>query len=183
MRRRSSAYPSYLSLFEIGALGTRAASALSLLASCRLCPRKCGVNRLEGERGVCRTGRRAIVASASPHFGEERPLVGTRGSGTIFFAGCNLRCLFCQNYEISHLIAGDEASAERLAAFMLHLQAIGCHNLNLVTPTHVVPQFLEALELAVRSGFRLPIVYNSGGYDAVDAIQLLDGIVDIYMPT
>jgi putative pyruvate formate lyase activating enzyme len=140
------------------------------------------VNRLEGKTGVCRTGRRAIVSSAAPHFGEEKPLVGNRGSGTIFFSGCNLKCLFCQNYEISHLLAGDEVSAGRLAMLMLHLQKIGCHNLNLVTPTHVVPQILEALELAVKGGFRLPIVYNTGGYDALEAIRLLDGIVDIYMP-
>ena len=182
MEQKSNAYPSYLALFENGAFGARVAAALSLLEACRLCPRTCGVNRLDGKTGVCRTGRRAIVSSAAPHFGEEKPLVGNRGSGAIFFSGCNLKCLFCQNYEISHLLAGDEVSAGRLAMLMLHLQKIGCHNLNLVTPTHVVPQILEALELAVKGGFRLPIVYNTGGYDALEAIRLLDGIVDIYMP-
>ena len=182
MEQKSNAYPSYLALFESGAFGARVAAALSLLEACRLCPRTCGVNRLDGKRGVCRTGRRAIVSSAAPHFGEEKPLVGNRGSGAIFFSGCNLKCLFCQNYEISHLLAGDEVSAGRLAMLMLHLQKIGCHNLNLVTPTHVVPQILEALELAVKGGFRLPIVYNTGGYDALEVIRLLDGIVDIYMP-
>ena len=182
MEQKNNAYPSYLALFESGAFGARVAAALSLLEACRLCPRTCGVNRLDGKTGVCRTGRRAIVSSAAPHFGEEKPLVGNRGSGTIFFSGCNLKCLFCQNYEISHLLAGDEVSAGRLAMLMLHLQKIGCHNLNLVTPTHVVPQILEALELAVKGGFRLPIVYNTGGYDALEVIRLLDGIVDIYMP-
>jgi len=163
-------------------LDAKVERALSFLESCTLCPRKCGANRLEGEMGVCRIGRRAIVSSAHPHFGEESPLVGSRGSGTIFFSGCNLKCLFCQNYEISHLLAGDEVSAGRLAALMLRLQEIGCHNLNLVTPTHVVPQALEALELAAKGGFRLPIVYNTGGYDSLEIIRLLDGIVDIYMP-
>jgi putative pyruvate formate lyase activating enzyme len=182
MEQKNNAYPSYLALFESGAFGARVAAALSLLEACRLCPRTCGVNRLDGKTGVCRTGRRAIVSSAAPHFGEEKPLVGNRGSGAIFFSGCNLKCLFCQNYEISHLLAGDEVSAGRLAMLMLHLQKIGCHNLNLVTPTHVVPQILEALELAVKGGFRLPIVYNTGGYDDLEAIRFLDGIVDIYMP-
>ena len=182
MEQKSNAYPSYLAFFESGAFGARVAAALSLLEACRLCPRTCGVNRLDGKTGVCRTGRRAIVSSAAPHFGEEKPLVGNRGSGAIFFSGCNLKCLFCQNYEISHLLAGDEVSAGRLAMLMLHLQKIGCHNLNLVTPTHVMPQVLEALELAVKGGFCLPIVYNTGGYDALEAIRLLDGIVDIYMP-
>ena len=182
MEQKSSGSPSYLALFESGTFGARVATALSLLETCRLCPRTCGVNRLDGKTGVCRTGRRAIVSSAAPHFGEEKPLVGNRGSGAIFFSGCNLKCLFCQNYEISHLLAGDEVSAGRLAILMLHVQKIGCHNLNLVTPTHVVPQILEALELAVKGGFRLPIVYNTGGYDDLEAIRLLDGIVDIYMP-
>jgi len=182
MENRSGTYPSYLALFENGELAARRDIALSMLAACRLCPRDCGVNRLEGERGICRTTRSAIVSSAHPHFGEERPLVGSRGSGTIFFAGCNLKCLFCQNYEISHLLAGDEAPAKRLAFLMLRIQEMGCHNLNLVTPTHVVPQILEALELAVNGGFRLPLVYNTGGYDSIRIVRLLDGIVDIYMP-
>jgi putative pyruvate formate lyase activating enzyme len=153
-----------------------------MLDSCELCPRRCRADRSRGATGICRIGRWAVVSSAHPHFGEEGPLVGTRGSGTIFFSGCNLKCLFCQNYEISHLIAGREVSAEELASLMLRIQEIGCHNLNLVTPTHVVPQMLEALELAAGDGFSLPIVFNTGGYDSIDVIRLLDGIVDIYMP-
>jgi len=175
-------YPSYLALVESGAFAVRREAALSMLEECRLCPRRCGVNRARGEKGVCGTARSALVSAAHPHFGEESPLVGRMGSGTVFFAGCNLRCLFCQNYEISHLVAGDEAAASRLAFLMLRIQQMGCHNLNLVTPTHVVPHILEALELAVKSGFHLPLVYNTGGYDSIEAIRLLDGIVDIYMP-
>ena len=180
MRVRS--VPSYLALLESGALAARRDRAISVLERCRLCPRECGVNRAAGETGVCRTGRNALVASAHPHFGEEAPLVGSSGSGTIFFSGCNLKCLFCQNYEISHLAQGDETTAKRLAFLMLRLQETGCHNINLVTPTHVVPQILEALELAARGGLRLPIVYNTGGYDSIESLRLLDGIVDIYMP-
>ena len=152
------------------------------MESCRVCPHNCGVNRLVGEAGRCRTGREAIVSSYGPHFGEEAPLVGKHGSGTIFFANCNLTCLFCQNYSISQLGEGQKASAEELAGMMLALQAKGCHNINLVSPTHVVPQILEALELAVQSGLHLPLVYNSGGYDSVQTLRMLDGIVDIYMP-
>lgn len=174
--------PSYLALLDSGALAARRDRATSVLEQCRLCPRECGVNRAAGETGVCRTGRNALVASAHPHFGEEAPLVGSSGSGTIFFSGCNLKCLFCQNYEISHLAQGDETTAKRLAFLMLRLQETGCHNINLVTPTHVVPQMLEALELAARGGLRLPIVYNTGGYDSIEVVRLLDGIVDIYMP-
>ena len=182
MENRKGAYPSYLALLESGELAARRERALSLLERCRLCPRACGVNRLAGDPGVCRTGRLALVSSAHPHFGEESPLVGTSGSGTVFFAGCNLKCLFCQNYEISHLAAGAEAAANRLAFSMLRLQEAGCHNINLVTPTHVVPQLLEALEIAAKGGLHLPIVYNTGGYDSVEALRLLDGVVDIYMP-
>jgi len=182
MNNRSGTYPSYLTLVESGEFAARIDAALAMLDACRLCPRECGTRRLENERGACRVGRRAIVSSAHPHFGEEAPLVGETGSGTIFFGGCNLKCVFCQNYEISHLLAGNEVAAKRLAALMLRMQEKGCHNLNLVTPTHVVPQILEALELAVRDGLRLPIVYNTGGYDSVEALRLLDGIVDIYMP-
>ena len=182
MENRSGAYPSYLALLESGALAARRDRAISILERCRLCPRECGVNRAAGEAGVCRTGRNALVSTAHPHFGEEAPLVGSGGSGTIFFSGCSLKCLFCQNYEISHLAQGEEATPKRLAFLMLRLQEAGCHNLNLVTPTHVVPQLLEALELAASGGLRLPIVYNTGGYDSIEAVQLLDGIVDIYMP-
>jgi putative pyruvate formate lyase activating enzyme len=140
------------------------------------------VNRLAGDVGKCRTPREAMVSSYGPHFGEEAPLVGRHGSGTIFFTNCNLRCLFCQNYSISQLGEGQKVSKEELAYMMLSLQAKGCHNINLVSPTHVVPQILEALELAVESGLRLPLVYNSGGYDSVETLRILDGIVDIYMP-
>jgi putative pyruvate formate lyase activating enzyme len=182
MEHKGVAYPSYLALLASGELAARRARALAMLESCSLCPRACGANRLGNEKGVCRVSRRAVVSSAHAHFGEEAPLVGTAGSGTIFFSGCNLKCLFCQNYEISHLLAGDETSANRLAFFMLRIQETGCHNLNLVTPTHVLPQILEALELAAKGGLRIPIVYNTGGYDSIEAIRLLDGVVDIYMP-
>ena len=156
--------------------------ALAILESCRLCPRRCGANRLEGETGECRTGRQAMVSSAGPHFGEETPLVGSGGSGTIFFTNCNLRCCFCQNYSISQMGEGHEVSSEELAATMLSLERRGCHNINLVSPTHIVPQILEALEIAAAGGLTVPLVYNSGGYDSVETLQILDGIVDIYMP-
>ena len=137
---------------------------------------------MQGEIGACGVGRLAIVASAHPHFGEERPLVGRHGSGTVFLSGCNLKCIFCQNHDISHGLSGKEVTAGQLASMMLGLQTAGCHNLNLVSPTHVVPQILEAVSEAARDGFRLPIVYNTGGYDSMEVIGLLDGIVDIYMP-
>ena len=160
----------------------RARAALSCLACCEICPHSCAVNRLSDQKGLCRTGRRAAVASYAPHFGEEDCLVGQGGSGTIFFSGCNLSCVFCQNCDISQQEAGREVSAEALARMMLELQSCGCHNINFVTPTHVVPQILEALLLAREEGLRLPLVYNSGGYDRVDTLRLLDGIFDIYMP-
>ncbi len=153
-----------------------------MLKECRLCPRQCEVDRLNNEKGFCKTGRKAKVASYNAHFGEEAPLVGRFGSGTIFFAFCNLRCSFCQNYEISHLGEGAELEAKDLAAIMLELQRRGCHNINLVTPTHVVPQILEALLLAVENGLTVPIVYNCGGYERVETLKLLNGIIDIYMP-
>jgi putative pyruvate formate lyase activating enzyme len=140
------------------------------------------MNRLAGNVGKCCTPREALVSSYGPHFGEEAPLVGGHGSGTIFFTNCNLRCLFCQNYSISQLGEGHKVSKEELAYMMLSIQAKGCHNINLVSPTHVVPQILEALEIAVASGLHLPLVYNSGGYDSVETLRILDGIVDIYMP-
>jgi putative pyruvate formate lyase activating enzyme len=152
------------------------------LRSCDICPRICGVDRTKGERGVCRTGARAIVASFGPHYGEEPPLVGHNGSGTVFFAGCSLRCVFCQNYEISHLLEGEEVAADRLASIFLAVQRMGCHNLNLVTPTHVTPQVVEALDIAAGKGFVLPVVYNCGGYERVDTLRELSGIVDVYMP-
>jgi putative pyruvate formate lyase activating enzyme len=152
------------------------------LKSCRLCPRQCKVNRLEGETGFCQTGRQAVVSSAAPHFGEEAPLVGRYGSGTIFFTFCNLLCVFCQNHEISHEGQGREVSPEKLAQTILGLQNSGVHNINFVTPSHVVPQILEALPLAIEGGLNVPLVYNSGGYDRVETLKLLDGIFDIYMP-
>ena len=147
-----------------------------------MCPRHCGVNRLAGESGKCHVTRQAVISSYGPHFGEESPLVGRHGSGTIFFTYCNLRCVFCQNYTISQLGEGWAVDKEELAKMMLSLQAKGCHNINLVSPTHVVPYILEALELAVGMGLYLPLVYNSGGYDSVETLELLDGIIDIYMP-
>lgn len=174
--------PSYLKLAGRGQLEQRLKQALSLLTQCHLCPRACGVDRLAGETGLCRTARKARVASFHAHFGEEPPLVGRHGSGTIFFSGCNLLCSFCQNYEISHGNEGAETAPEELAGMMLELAARGCHNINFVTPTHVVPQILEALPRAIEQGLNIPLVYNSGGYDNVETLRLLDGIFDIYMP-
>ena len=175
--------PSCLELHRSGELARRARAALELLASpCRVCPRECSVDRLADERGLCRIGRRAMVASHFPHFGEEDCLRGSRGSGTVFFSGCNLRCVFCQNFDVSWKVEGEEVSAERLAAMMLELQAMGCHNINWVTPEHVVPQILEALPLALDAGLDLPIVYNTSAYDSPDSLALMDGVVDIYMP-
>lgn len=165
-----------------GELAARIADANARLADCRICPRDCGVDRLGGRTGVCRAGARPIVSSHGPHFGEERPLVGRGGSGTIFLTSCNLRCIYCQNYDTSHLREGREIAIEELAGMMLHLQGIGCHNINFVTPTHFVPQILAALSLAMEGGLRLPLVYNTGGYDSVETLELLDGVFDIYMP-
>ncbi len=175
-------YPSYLALLRTGELAARAEAAAARLARCTLCPRACGVDRRGDARGFCRTGRRAVVSSAVPHLGEEPPISGRRGSGTIFFTHCNLACMFCQNYEISHMGQGEEADREELAGLMLALQERGCHNINLVTPSHVAPQILEALVTAAERGLRLPLVWNSGGYDGLETLALLDGIVDIYMP-
>jgi putative pyruvate formate lyase activating enzyme len=175
--------PSYLALHRAGELARRAEAALELLGRpCRVCPRRCRVDRLADERSVCHVGRRAIVASAFPHHGEEDPLRGWRGSGTIFLAGCNLRCVFCQNFDVSWGVGGAEVSAEELAGLMLELQARGCHDVNWVTPEHVVPQLLEALAIAAEGGLRLPIVYNTSSYDAPESLELLDGVVDVFMP-
>lgn len=163
-------------------LRRRGDELVSRLERCDLCPRRCGVNRLRNEVGGCGVGRWALVSSYSPHFGEEPELVGKRGSGTIFFAGCNLHCLFCQNYDISQRLLGVPLHPEELAQKMLSIQAMGCHNLNLVSPTHLIAQIVEALWIAVKGGLNLPIVYNSGGYDDVSVLKLLEGIVDIYMP-
>ena len=174
--------PAYVVLLRSGELRERVQTANQCLTSCILCPRACGVNRLEGELGFCRTGALSVVSSFSAHFGEEAPLVGQGGSGTIFFAHCNLDCQFCQNYDISHAGMGQEVEPEDLAAMMLQLQAAGCHNINLVSPSHVVPQILAALLIAAKAGLSLPIVYNTGGYDTLGTLRLLDGVVDIYMP-
>ncbi|OPZ82244.1 MAG: Radical SAM superfamily protein [bacterium ADurb.Bin429] len=165
-------------------LPARADALRARLAVCDLCPHACGVNRLAGETGLCRIGARARIASICDHHGEEPAISGTRGSGTIFTAGCNLRCVFCQNHQISQGQLTDfvEYTAERLADAYLRLQAMGCHNVNWVTPTHVLPQLVEALAVAVARGFRLPVVYNTNGYDSVEALRLLDGVVDIYLP-
>ncbi len=163
-------------------LRERANEALASLEVCEICPRHCKVNRLKKEKGFCRIGRRAKVYSYAPHFGEEPPLVGQHGSGTIFFSGCNLSCVFCQNYDISQMESGQEVSAADLARMMLRLQDLGCHNINFVTPSHVVPQILEALVLAAEDGLDVPLVYNSGGYDRAETLKLLEGVFDIYMP-
>ena len=172
----------YLKLHRCGELKARVEEAYARLEDCRICPRECGVNRLAGEQGVCRTGKRAVVSSYNPHFGEEAPLVGRGGSGTIFFTHCNLKCQFCQNYEISQQGEGREVEPEDLALMMLRLQALGCHNINYVSPTHVVPQILVGLLIAVEAGLSIPLVYNTGGYDSLETLTLLDGIFDIYMP-
>lgn len=173
-------YPSYLNLTE-GQWKERIERALSLLESCEVCPHRCGVNRLKGELGFCKTGKNAIVDSYFPHRGEEKPIRGYKGSGTVFFSYCNMRCVYCQNYQISQLGEGKEVSPEELAEIFLELQAMGCHNLNLVTPSHVVPQILSALYIAVKKGFRLPIVYNTSSFDSLESLRLLEGIVDIYL--
>jgi putative pyruvate formate lyase activating enzyme len=174
--------PLYLETLESGELARRVERGLEMLRSCRVCPRNCDVDRLEDRKAVCLTGRHAVVASHFPHFGEEDCLRGWNGSGTIFFANCNLKCVFCQNFDISQRPAGVVTPPERLAAMMLELQELGCHNINFVTPEHVVPQVLEALPLAIERGLRLPIVYNTSGYDSLESLRLLDGVVDIYMP-
>jgi putative pyruvate formate lyase activating enzyme len=174
--------PAYIQAHKSGLLRRSLAEATARMSSCTLCPRMCRVDRLAGETGVCRTGARAFVSSFNAHFGEEAPLVGENGSGTIFFTHCNLLCLFCQNFEISHQGIGESVSDKQLAGAMLALQRQGCHNINFVTPSHVVPQILAALELAVPAGLNVPLVYNSGGYDRIETLSLLDGVIDIYMP-
>jgi len=177
-----ASYPSYLALTGTGELGNRISRACGLLADCGVCPRHCGVDRTRGELGYCRGGLLPRVSSAGPHFGEEPPLVGRYGSGTIFLAGCNMRCAFCQNYGISQCYQGEEIPARELAGEMLALQERGCHNINLVSPSHFVPQILSAVGIAVPLGLAVPLVYNSGGYDLPGTLRLLDGVFDIYMP-
>lgn len=174
--------PRYIESYRNGILKQKVKTSGNLLSDCTLCPKKCRVNRLEGKTGICKTGKNAVVASFDAHFGEEAPLVGTHGSGTIFFSYCNLLCNFCQNYEISHLGEGREVSSEILGKMMFSLQQSGCHNVNLVTPSHVVPQILSALEIAIEMGLSIPLVYNSSAYDALETLKILDGIIDIYMP-
>jgi putative pyruvate formate lyase activating enzyme len=173
--------PVYLSLLRSGELASRAEKAREHLKACDLCARYCGVDRKE-KLGACKTGMQARVASFNPHHGEENPLRGHRGSGTIFFSWCNLRCQYCQNYDISQSAAGDEIDPEELAVIMLWLQKTGCHNINFVSPSHVVAQILEALIIAAENGLKLPLVYNTGGFDSLEALELLDGVIDIYMP-
>lgn len=173
--------PCYLELSK-RELKERIKKAYKILKECRLCPRECKVNRIKEEKGFCRSGALPIVSSFGPHFGEEPPLVGTHGSGTIFLTWCNLCCIYCQNYTISHLGEGREISLEEFASQMLSLQKRGCHNINFVTPTHFVPQILAAVEIAIEKGLNVPLVYNTGGYDQIETLKLLDGIFDIYMP-
>ena len=174
--------PAYLRLYESGELERRVGRAVEALKSCEVCPRDCGVDRLADKFAVCKTGRYAVVSSYFAHFGEEDCLRGSKGSGTIFFSGCNLRCVFCQNFDISWQLRGTPAPPEKLAAMMLELQAEGCHNINFVTPEHVVPQIIEALPLAIEGGLRLPLVYNTSAYDSMESLELMEGVVDIYMP-
>ena len=174
-------YPSYLNLDE-NELNKRIEKAYKLLSPCQVCPRNCNVNRLKGEQGFCRSGEEVMVSSYNAHFGEEPPLTGYFGSGTIFFTNCNLKCVYCQNYPISQLGNGNKVSLSDLAKIMLVLQRRKCHNINLVTPTHFIPQILKSLKLAIKMGLRIPIVYNTSGYEAVKTLKILDGIVDIYLP-
>ena len=178
----ASAVPGYLLLHESGELAKRVHRAVDLLQDCTVCPQCCHVDRQVDDLGFCRTGRLARVSSYGPHFGEEPPLVGRNGSGTIFLANCNMRCEFCQNYEISQCGYGSPVPAEGLADMMLRLQERGCHNINFVSPSHVVPQILEAVSIAAGRGLYIPLVYNSGGYDRAHTLRLLDGVFDIYMP-
>jgi len=177
-----SVAPGYLELYAAGVLEQRIEHAYEVLRRCSLCPRDCGVDRLAGEKGYCQAGAEPTVASWNVHPWEEPPISGTQGSGTIFFSYCTARCLFCQNYPISQLGVGNQVTVHRLAEMMLELQARGCHNINLVTPTHFVPQILAALPTAIEGGLRLPLVYNSSGYEVVATLCLLDGVVDIYLP-
>jgi putative pyruvate formate lyase activating enzyme len=174
--------PSYIALYQTGELPRRMVALERLFSPCTLCPRDCRVNRFKGELGLCKAGDQLIVAAAFPHFGEEPPLSGRGGSGAIFLSWCNLLCQFCQSWEVNHRGEGVPVSARDLAGVMIDLQSRGCHNINFVTPTHYAPQMLAALPFAIEQGFRLPLVYNCGGYESLEVIQLLEGIVDIYLP-
>lgn len=174
--------PAFIQTFRTGKLAKKIDTAQNILTDCVLCPRQCHVNRQAEDKGICRTGAMAMVSSFAPHFGEEAPLVGRHGSGTIFFTHCSLLCNFCQNYEISHEGWGSEVTDIQMAAMMLDLQERGCHNINLVTPTHVVPQILSAVHIAAEKGLNIPLVYNCGGYEQIETLRLIDGVIDIYMP-
>ena len=178
----SNRIPAYKKLLEQGELQVRAQLAAQHLENCDVCPHECHVNRLEGELGVCKTGKFAQVSNYFAHHGEERPISGKRGSGTIFFARCNLQCIYCQNSDISQLSSGREVTTEVLATMMLELQSRGCHNINFVSPSHIVPQILAGVHLAAQKGLNIPLVYNTGGYDSLEMLSLLDGVFDIYMP-
>lgn len=178
----ASFQPAYARLEEEGKFEARVEEAQEMLQECRICPRLCGVNRVEGATGFCRSPEKTVLYNYGPHLGEEIPLIGRRGSGTIFFSNCSLRCVFCQNWPTAHVGRGQQVTDEMLAAIMLEVQRMGCHNINLVTPTHVMPSILRATRLALHRGLRLPLVYNTGGYERPEIIRLLDGIVDIYLP-
>ncbi|MGD2271082.1 MAG: radical SAM protein [Desulfobacterales bacterium] len=179
---RAPWYPAYGKLERVGGLARRIEEAKAIFEECELCPRQCGVNRLNGERGFCGASARVMVYVSQPHYGEEKSLVGRKGSGTIFFSNCNLRCVFCQNWPIAWEGRGRGFDDEQLAQMMLHIQKIGCHNVNLVTPTHFMPNILNATRIAYHGGLRIPLVYNTSGYERVEILKLLDGIVDIYLP-
>jgi putative pyruvate formate lyase activating enzyme len=175
-------YPAYGRLEQAGDLAARVEQAYSIFEKCELCPRQCGVNRLKGEQGFCRAPAKVMVYAADPHFGEEISLTGRKGSGTIFFSNCSLRCVFCQNWPIAHMGYGKEIEDEELAVMMIRLQKLGCHNINLVTPTHVMPNILNAARIAFKKGLHLPLVYNTSGYERFEIVKMLDGVVDIYLP-
>jgi putative pyruvate formate lyase activating enzyme len=175
-------YPAYGKLERDGELSHRVERAYAILEDCQLCPRQCGANRLNGDLGFCRAPAKPVVYVAQPHFGEEISLVGSNGSGTVFFSNCNLRCVFCQNWPIALEGQGGKIDDENLADMMLYLQKLGCHNINLVTPTHVMPNILNATRIAYKRGLRIPLVYNTSGYERVEILKLLDGVVDIYLP-
>ena len=181
-KKSEPGYPGYGKLEIQGELAKRVEQAYSVFEQCELCPRRCGVDRRNGERGFCRAPAKLMVYTAHPHFGEEKSLVGKKGSGTIFFSNCNLRCVFCQNWPISIKGYGKEVQDEDLADMMIYLQKIGCHNINLVTPTHVMPNILNATRIAFKKGLGLPLVYNTSGYESVEILKILDGVVDIYLP-
>jgi putative pyruvate formate lyase activating enzyme len=181
-REGQNEYPGYLALERRGLLSERVEILFSIYENCHLCPRNCRVNRIKGETAICQATSKVKFSSAFPHFGEEMPLVGRGGSGTIFFSNCNLRCVFCQNYSISIEGEGVEISDERLAETMIKVQGFGCHNINLVTPTHYIPSIVKAVQIASRLGLKIPLVYNTSGYETPEVLELLDGIVDIYLP-